>query len=76
MTVNEFIMKTWYTQYIIIIKMEELDKLDTADIVVIKEAALFSGTVHELRSCLYKDIYTMNVYSYGVIDDCLVIEVE
>lgn len=76
MTVNEFIMNTWYLQHIIIIKMEELDKLDMEDIVIIKEASLFSGTVHELRSCLYKDIYTMNVYSYGVIDNCLIIEVE
>lgn len=76
MTVNEFVMKTWYIQHIIIVKMQELNKLSNEDLIAIKEVALFSGTVHEFRSCLYKDIYNMNVYSYGVIDNCLIIEVE
>ena len=76
MTVNEFIMKTWYIQYIIIVKMQELKKLSNEDIIAIKEVALFSGTVYEFRSYLYKNIYIMNVYSYGVIDNCLIIEVE
>ena len=76
MTVNEFVMKTWYIQNIIIVKMSKLNKLNNADLIAIKEVALFSGTVHEFRSYLYKDIYTMNVRSYGVIDNCLIIEVE
>ena len=42
MTVNEFVMKTWYIQYIIIVKMSELNKLNNEDLIAIKEVALFS----------------------------------
>lgn len=75
MTVQEFLLKTWYAQEIAIV-----DTKIIFDVVLgvddLKEVALFFGENYKTRSDLYKPIMKMEVVGYGVLNNVLVIEVK
>lgn len=73
MTVREFTSHVWYSQKIAIIKWQDLDKCN--DIDDIRKAALMVGENYQLRSINYDKVNDMLVYSYGVMDNTLIIEV-
>lgn len=75
MTVQEFLLKTWYAQEIAIVDTKIIfDVMLGVD--DLKEVALFFGENYKTRSDLYKPIMKMEVVGYGVFDNVLVIEVK
>lgn len=74
MQLNTLINKLWYVQEIIVIKDSDRVLNKYADINKIKDHAIYSGTVGNIKSTELKN-FTQDVKSFGTIDNVMIIEI-
>ena len=73
LTLKDFLFISWYVQPIIVIDYHNGILHESANIEKIKESALYSGINHDLKAD--NELMNRYVYSYGAIDDHMIIEV-